>query len=125
MTYLDAIVEAQVEEMERDPRVILMGEDIAVYGSGDLVERFGPFRGGLRSITPTSTGKASSSCSGRFFCRRPLMSRTAYLPFPLFPLRGTVRAFGHRSRLGLSVLRLSALECLNSLADCMIYFALC
>src|SRR5271169_431054 len=28
--------------------------------------------------------------SGRFFCRRPLMSRAAYLPFPLFPLRGTV-----------------------------------
>jgi hypothetical protein len=31
------------------------------------------------------------------------MSRTAYLPFPLFPLQGTVRAFDHRSRLGLSV----------------------
>jgi len=44
MTYLDAIVQAQVEEIERDKRVILMGEDIAVYGSGDLVERFGPDR---------------------------------------------------------------------------------
>jgi hypothetical protein len=41
-----------------------------------------------------SAGKASTSCSGRFFCRHPLMSRAAYLPFPLFPLRGTVRAFG-------------------------------
>jgi hypothetical protein len=41
-----------------------------------------------------SAGKASTSCSGRLFCRCPLMSRAAYLPFPLFPLRGTVRAFG-------------------------------
>ena len=54
------------------------------------------------------------------------MSRAPYLPFPLFPLRGTV--------LGPSIivpglaylfLRLSALECLNILADCRTYFALC
>ena len=44
MSYLDAIVQAQVEEMERDERVIMMGEDIAIYGSGDLVEKFGPKR---------------------------------------------------------------------------------
>ena len=43
-TYLDAIVEAQIEEMERDSRVIMMGEDIAIYGSGDLIERFGKDR---------------------------------------------------------------------------------
>jgi len=41
MTYLDAIVEAQMEEMERDPRVVMLGEDVAIYGSGDLIERFG------------------------------------------------------------------------------------
>jgi pyruvate dehydrogenase E1 component beta subunit len=40
MTYLDAVVQAQIEEMERDERVILMGEDTAVYGGGKLVERF-------------------------------------------------------------------------------------
>jgi pyruvate/2-oxoglutarate/acetoin dehydrogenase E1 component len=40
MSYLEAIVEAQIEEMERDDRVILMGEDLAVYGGGKLVERF-------------------------------------------------------------------------------------
>jgi pyruvate dehydrogenase E1 component beta subunit len=44
MSYLEALVQAQVEEMERDERVILMGEDIAVYGSGDLVEKFGASR---------------------------------------------------------------------------------
>ncbi|UQR61440.1 alpha-ketoacid dehydrogenase subunit beta [Bradyrhizobium sp. C-145] len=41
MTYLEAIMQAQMEEMERDERVILMGEDISVYGGHKLVERFG------------------------------------------------------------------------------------
>src|SRR5262249_17531897 len=50
-----------------------------------------------------SAGKASTTCSGWFFCRCPLVSRATYLPFPSIPLRGTVRAFDHRSRLGLSV----------------------
>jgi acetoin:2,6-dichlorophenolindophenol oxidoreductase subunit beta len=40
MSYLDAIVQAQIEEMERDPRVIMMGEDLSVYGDGKIVERF-------------------------------------------------------------------------------------
>jgi len=40
MTYLNAIVEAQREEMLRDQRVILIGEDIAVYGSGPLFDTF-------------------------------------------------------------------------------------
>jgi pyruvate/2-oxoglutarate/acetoin dehydrogenase E1 component len=44
ITYLQAIVEAQVEEMERDPTVVMMGEDIAVYGDGKLVDRFGKTR---------------------------------------------------------------------------------
>jgi pyruvate/2-oxoglutarate/acetoin dehydrogenase E1 component len=54
MSYLDAVVAAQVEEMERDPRVIMMGEDIAIYGSGDLVERFGPTRVWAMPISETS-----------------------------------------------------------------------
>jgi pyruvate/2-oxoglutarate/acetoin dehydrogenase E1 component len=40
MTYLEAMVQAQIEELERDDRVILMGEDIAIYGGGKLTERF-------------------------------------------------------------------------------------
>jgi hypothetical protein len=55
--------------------------------------RFGPLRGGLRGITLLSAGKASTPGSGLFFCRCPLLSRAAYLPFPLFPWRGTVPAF--------------------------------
>ena len=40
ITYLEAVIQAQMEEMERDERVILMGEDITVYGGGRIVDRF-------------------------------------------------------------------------------------
>ena len=59
MSYLDAIVQAQIEEIERDERVVMMGEDIAIYGSGDLVEKFGPKRIWAMPISETSfTGVA-------------------------------------------------------------------
>jgi 2-oxoisovalerate dehydrogenase E1 component beta subunit len=49
VTYLDAIRTAMLEEMERDERVFLIGEDIGAYGgafktSAGLIERFGPER---------------------------------------------------------------------------------
>lgn len=49
MTYRDALKEAMREEMERDESVILMGEDIGVYGGTQLVtdgllDVFGPKR---------------------------------------------------------------------------------
>jgi len=48
-TYLEAIRTAMHEEMERDERVFLIGEDVGAYGgafktSGGLIERFGPGR---------------------------------------------------------------------------------
>jgi pyruvate/2-oxoglutarate/acetoin dehydrogenase E1 component len=48
-TYLDAIRAAMHEEMERDERVFLIGEDVGAYGgafkaSAGLIERFGPQR---------------------------------------------------------------------------------
>src|ERR1700683_4274041 len=39
-SYMDTLVQAQIEELERDERVILMGENIAIYGGGKLVQRF-------------------------------------------------------------------------------------
>lgn len=54
MSYLDAIVQAQVEEMERDDKVIMMGEDISIYGSGAVVDRFGPRRVWALPISETS-----------------------------------------------------------------------
>ncbi len=46
ITYLEAIREALLEEMSRDPAVLLLGEDIGVYGgafkaTAGLLERFG------------------------------------------------------------------------------------
>ena len=32
ITYLDALHEALVEEMERDPNVFCLGEDVGVFG---------------------------------------------------------------------------------------------
>ncbi|HEU4587563.1 MAG TPA: alpha-ketoacid dehydrogenase subunit beta [Gemmatimonadales bacterium] len=49
VTYLEAIRQGLFEEMERDPAVICMGEDIGVYGGAfkvteGLLARFGPDR---------------------------------------------------------------------------------
>ena len=46
VTYLEAIRQALFEEMERDPAVVLLGEDVGVYGgafkvTAGLLERFG------------------------------------------------------------------------------------
>jgi 2-oxoisovalerate dehydrogenase E1 component beta subunit len=48
-TYVEAIREGIIEEMERDPNVFLLGEDIGVYGgafkvTAGALERFGPKR---------------------------------------------------------------------------------
>jgi 2-oxoisovalerate dehydrogenase E1 component beta subunit len=49
MTYLDAIRQGIWEEMERDPAVFLLGEDIGAYGgafkvTAGMLEKFGPER---------------------------------------------------------------------------------
>jgi 2-oxoisovalerate dehydrogenase E1 component beta subunit len=49
VTYLEAIRQALIEEMEADPRVFLIGEDIGHFGGAfkvteGLLERFGPER---------------------------------------------------------------------------------
>ncbi len=49
LTYTQALREALTEEMERDPNIILMGEDIGAYGgvfrvTEGLLARFGPER---------------------------------------------------------------------------------
>lgn len=49
MTYREALRSAMAEEMERDERIVVMGEDIGLYGGTHLVtdgllDRFGPKR---------------------------------------------------------------------------------
>jgi pyruvate/2-oxoglutarate/acetoin dehydrogenase E1 component len=59
VNYLDAIVEAQIEEMSRDDRVILMGEDLAIYGDGKVLQAFGDRRVWSTPISENSfTGMA-------------------------------------------------------------------
>jgi pyruvate/2-oxoglutarate/acetoin dehydrogenase E1 component len=53
ITYLNAIVEAQREEMLRDERVILIGENIDIYGCAPLFKSFDEKR--LRNV-PISEG---------------------------------------------------------------------
>ena len=49
ITYRQALNEALAEELERDPNVFLMGEEVAEYNgaykfSQGLLDRFGPTR---------------------------------------------------------------------------------
>src|SRR5437868_12647475 len=48
-TYLEAITQAMSEEMARDERVFLIGEDVGAYGgafktSAGIIDKFGPQR---------------------------------------------------------------------------------
>jgi pyruvate/2-oxoglutarate/acetoin dehydrogenase E1 component len=54
MSYLEAIVQAQIEELDRDERVIMMGEDMAIYGDGKVVQRFDATRIWSTPISETS-----------------------------------------------------------------------
>lgn len=47
LSFLEAIVQAQKEEMLRDDKVILIGEDIATYGGGALFDLFGKIDCGM------------------------------------------------------------------------------
>ena len=49
ITFSQALREAMIEEMERNPNIVLLGEDIGVYGgvfkvTEGLLARFGPER---------------------------------------------------------------------------------
>ncbi|HWS95554.1 MAG TPA: transketolase C-terminal domain-containing protein, partial [Candidatus Methylomirabilis sp.] len=66
VTYLEAIRQGIWEEMERDPAVFCIGEDIGVYGgafkvSEGLIDRFGPAR---VIDTPISEMAIVNACFG-------------------------------------------------------------
>src|ERR1700685_3363605 len=68
-TYLEAIREGLWEEMERDPNVFLLGEDIGVYGGAFKVtagffEHFGEKR---VVDTPISEGAIAGAAIGASF----------------------------------------------------------
>src|SRR5207244_12357082 len=83
VTFLEAIKQAMFEEMERDPAVILMGEDVGVYGgafktSEGLLERFGWER---VIDTPISESAIMGAACGRSYCGLRHICETQFLGF--------------------------------------------
>ncbi|MGQ9584622.1 MAG: alpha-ketoacid dehydrogenase subunit alpha/beta [Anaerolineae bacterium] len=83
VTYRQAIVEALAEEMRRDPRVFVMGEDVGVYGGAygatkGLLEEFGPDR--VRD-TPISEATIGGSAVGAAMCGLRPVAEIMYVDF--------------------------------------------
>ena len=74
LTYLNAIVEAQREEMLRDPRVILIGEDIAVYGGSALFKTFDEKR--LRNVPISENSFTGMGIGAALTGLRPIVDLT-------------------------------------------------
>jgi 2-oxoisovalerate dehydrogenase E1 component beta subunit len=75
-TYLEAISDALREEMRRDPDVILMGEDIAVFGGAFKVTRgfldeFGPDR--VIDTPISESGFVGAACGAAIEGLRPVV----------------------------------------------------
>ncbi len=76
ITYLEAVREAMVQEMRRDPNVFLMGEDIGVYGgafgvSKGMLEEFGPER--VRETPISEAGFAGVATGAALMGMRPII----------------------------------------------------
>jgi pyruvate/2-oxoglutarate/acetoin dehydrogenase E1 component len=83
LSYGEAIREALVEEMRRDPKVIVMGEDIASYGgifrvTNGLLEEFGPER--VRD-TPLSENAIVGAAIGAAIMGYRPMAEIMYMDF--------------------------------------------
>src|ERR1700731_1281143 len=66
LSYLEAIREALVEEMRRDPKVFVLGEDVGAYGGAfgvtqGLFDEFGESRGVATPPFPSRPSSASAS----------------------------------------------------------------
>ena len=75
-TYLDAIREAMIEEMRRDPRVFLIGEDVGAYGgafkaSAGMIEEFGAER--VIDTPITESGFSGVSIGAAMVGLRPIV----------------------------------------------------
>jgi pyruvate/2-oxoglutarate/acetoin dehydrogenase E1 component len=76
ITYAQALNEALAEELEYDPRVFLMGEDIGQYGgvfgvSKGLLDRFGPER--VRDTPISETGFIGCGVGAALMGKRPVV----------------------------------------------------
>jgi 2-oxoisovalerate dehydrogenase E1 component beta subunit len=76
VTYLEAIRQALFEEMDRDERVLLIGEDVATYGgafgvTSGLADRFGPDR--VLDTPISETGFTGAACGAALMGFRPVV----------------------------------------------------
>jgi len=76
ITYLEAVREAIIQEMRRDPEVFLMGEDVGVYGgafgvSRGMLEEFGPER--IRETPISEAAIAGAATGAALMGLRPIM----------------------------------------------------
>jgi pyruvate dehydrogenase E1 component beta subunit len=83
LTYSQALREALTEEMERDPNMILLGEDIGVYGgvfkvTEGLLARFGPER--VRE-TPISESGFIGAATGLAMCGKRPVAELMFMDF--------------------------------------------
>lgn len=74
LIYLAAAGEAIMEEMARDDRVVLVGEDIALYGGGQALPRFGPTR--VRSAPISEGGFTGLAIGAAITGLRPIVELT-------------------------------------------------
>ncbi len=74
LTYLNAIVEAQREEMLRDERVILIGENIDIYGGSALFDTFDGRR--LRNVPISENSFAGMGIGAALTGLRPIVDLT-------------------------------------------------
>jgi pyruvate dehydrogenase E1 component beta subunit len=75
ITYLEAVREAMTQEMERDPRVFLIGEDIGEYGgafqvSYGMLEKFGAER--ILDTPITELGLTGAATGAALIGMRPI-----------------------------------------------------
>jgi pyruvate dehydrogenase E1 component beta subunit len=76
LTHMDAAIEAIAQEMRRDPRVFLIGQDIgpfggAMQGSKGLYEEFGPRR--VREAPISESAMVGAAIGAALFGRRPIV----------------------------------------------------
>jgi 2-oxoisovalerate dehydrogenase E1 component beta subunit len=75
LTYLEAIREAMDQEMSRDPRVFILGEDVGAYGGAfrvtqGFLDKFGPDR--IIDTPISETGLIGAAIGASLFGMRPI-----------------------------------------------------
>ena len=73
LTFLEAVREAQIEEMQRDENVLMMGQDLraSLYGGAGLVELFGEER--VRDLPTSETASVGAAAGAAMTGLRPVV----------------------------------------------------